>query len=121
MYVQSLLACRCLVQERETIRSIRSDIFVIMIDCPEIPDGMSTKRQVMLLRRLITNSGYDDKNNLTLEEPNVAMPTLWLLLGNRTHSSELQRRAWLQLENPPIIMAVNHSGLWPEKLRGEKT
>ncbi|XP_022080688.1 epididymis-specific alpha-mannosidase-like isoform X2 [Acanthaster planci] len=75
--------------------------------------------EVMLLRRLITNSGYDDKNNLTLEEPEVAMPTLWLLLGNRTHSSELQRRAWLHLENPPIIMAVNQNPeVLQKKLKG---
>ncbi|XP_038045982.1 epididymis-specific alpha-mannosidase-like isoform X2 [Patiria miniata] len=78
--------------------------------------------EVMLLRRLITNSGYADKNNLTLEEPDVVMPTLWLLLGNGTHSSELQRRAWLQLENPPIIMAVNQSmGAWAKKWKGDKS
>ena len=65
--------------------------------------------QVMLLRSLVTNSGYDDKNNLTLEQPLVVTPTLWFLLGNRTHSSELQRRAWLHLENPPIVMAVNQT------------
>ena len=65
----------------------------------------------MLHRRVINNAGEsnDGKYNLTLNDTSVVRPKLWLLLGDKTHSSQLQHEAWLQLESPPHMIAINVS------------
>ncbi|XP_071493889.1 epididymis-specific alpha-mannosidase-like [Diadema antillarum] len=69
--------------------------------------GVSSHRdgdlEVMLHRRLVNNEFEDHNYNLTLTEPSVTKPSFWLLLGNRSITSQLRHRSWLQLENSPVI------------------
>ena len=80
----------------------------------------------MLLHRRITNNAFESHNlNLTLNDTSVLHTSLWMLLDNRTHSSQLQHQAWLQLENPPHMYAIDlkaaTSGSWVKTVFPDKT
>ncbi|XP_028919425.1 LOW QUALITY PROTEIN: epididymis-specific alpha-mannosidase [Ornithorhynchus anatinus] len=60
--------------------------------------------EVMLHRASADNLEWDLNYNLTLNDPSVVGPVLWLLLGSRPSPPALFRRSSLALEHRPVVM-----------------
>ncbi|XP_057560639.1 epididymis-specific alpha-mannosidase [Hippopotamus amphibius kiboko] len=60
--------------------------------------------EVMLHRRLSANLTWDPDDNLTLNDPSVVHPVLWLLLGPRALTTGLRQRSGLALQHRPLVL-----------------
>ena len=66
--------------------------------------------QVMLHRRLVNNDPGNLVVDLTLNDPSVVHPVLWLLLGSRALTSGLRQRSRLALQHRPVVMLRELTG-----------
>ena len=66
--------------------------------------------QVMLHRRLVNNDPGNLVVDLTLNDPSVVHPVLWLLLGSRALTSGLRQRSRLALQHRPVVMLREING-----------
>ena len=64
----------------------------------------------MLHRRLVNNDPGNLVVDLTLNDPSVVHPVLWLLLGSRALTSGLRQRSRLALQHRPVVMLRELTG-----------
>ena len=64
----------------------------------------------MLHRRLVNNDPGNLVVDLTLNDPSVVHPVLWLLLGSRALTSGLRQRSRLALQHRPVVMLREMNG-----------
>ncbi|XP_078132141.1 epididymis-specific alpha-mannosidase [Sander vitreus] len=63
--------------------------------------------EVMLHRRLWNNLPWNLGYNLTLNDSSVIKPTLWLMLGSISATSQLYQREAIKLQHRPVIMPID--------------
>ncbi|XDB51619.1 hypothetical protein AB1E18_005173 [Capra hircus] len=92
------------------IQSRRSRLVLLSEQAHGVSSQGNGQVEVMLHRRLVNNDPGNLVVDLTLNDPSVVHPVLWLLLGSRALTSGLRQRSRLALQHRPVVMLREING-----------